>query len=88
MTWNQEAALRAGYVLFVEHEKFRPTISVHDTLSGAETVLRELASAFLSGHGEWTDQNLVERLAEYGDRVRVFKCSDTGGNDEVTPFEQ
>lgn len=86
MAWTKEAALRAGYVLLVEHEKFPPTVSIHDSLSGVETALRELASVLLSGWG-CTDQNIIALFTECGDRVRVFKCS-VGGNVEVTPFKQ
>jgi hypothetical protein len=81
MAWTKEAAFRTGYVLLVEHKNFSPTVSVHDELAGVEVVLREIASALLAD--EWTDRNLVARLAEYGDHVRVFKCDDTGVNVEV-----
>jgi hypothetical protein len=95
MNWNETINARPGYVLYVEHDSGPHDVSIHSSLNGAEAALREFAEWVLGNAEEpiGPDEDLVEKLAEFNEYARIYKCS-AGSDDnngywgsvEVVPF--
>jgi len=92
--WNSVINTRSGYVLYIETDHAPHQVSIHNSLSGAEAGLREYAEWFFGHAGEpvTANEDLVEKLAEFGEYPRIYKCSatDNDGNVvesiEIEPF--
>jgi hypothetical protein len=68
-----------AFVVYVEHYGDEPWVSLYRTLDEAEAALRDLAAANVVQRPR--DDEIVETLAECGERVRVFACTT-----ELEPF--
>jgi hypothetical protein len=93
--WNEMINARPGYVLYIEHDNAPHDVSIHNTLAGAEAALREYAEWVFDDAGEpvVANEDLVEKLVEFNEYARIYKCSVSGddndgywGSVEVEPF--
>jgi hypothetical protein len=74
MNWNETINARPGYVLYIEHDNGPHDVSIHNSLSGAEAALREFAKWIFGDTEEPVpDEDLVKKLAEFNEHVRVYK---------------
>jgi hypothetical protein len=74
---------RPGYVLYIEHDNAPHNVSIHGSLYEAETALHDFAEWFFDYCGEPTpaDEDLIEKFAELGEHVRIYKCGNPGTNE-------
>jgi hypothetical protein len=73
------------YVLYIEHDSAPHEVSVHETFQEATSALLDFAEAI---DGELIRKNMplynvVDKLAEYNEYARIYKCFPDGGSDEV-----
>jgi hypothetical protein len=92
-----EDFMTTRYVLYIEHDYAPHNVSVHDSQQEAEDALREYSKPiFADNELDVIDEELVEKLAEFNEYARVYRC---GGKDDVfrtgveitpfmTPFEE
>jgi hypothetical protein len=99
MTDKSTINTRPGYVLYIEHDNRPHDVSIHDSLGGAEAALREYAEWIFGDEPVAADEDLLEKLAEFNEYARIYKCGASDGDDGgywnsvdidpfITPLEQ
>lgn len=80
------------YVLYVEHDHGPHEVSIHDSQAAAESALRDFAAEvftepqLVNDEGELliADSQLLEKLSEWNEHARIYRCEDDGGSVEST----
>jgi hypothetical protein len=68
-----------AYVLYVVHDNAKHEVFLYQTLGEAEQALRDFTKTLVVG--SCADDEIIETLAECGERARIFVCTA-----ELKPF--